>query len=165
MSEEKDGPTVSQSEEALPSSGAPAVPMQLFSTWEVRKVPANCVSRYSFDHNQANGVNIISVSKVVHTDCDSSGDSTLFCDWAYTSGSGCVDEVSSSLPEVQRDPGPSQRTHRYTTTAHFLSAGVCVCLCVCVCEVLYLKKVVWNLIINHSFANLHKLRTCLLTYM
>ncbi len=29
-------------------SGDPTVPMrmQMFSTWEVRKVPANCVSRY-----------------------------------------------------------------------------------------------------------------------
>ncbi len=50
--EEKDWPG-SPEEAGRPDVGTPVpMKMQLFSTWEVRKVPANCVSRYT--HEQAN---------------------------------------------------------------------------------------------------------------
>lgn len=45
MSDEKDSP--GHPEEPLTATSEASMPMrmQLFSTWEVRKVPANCVSR------------------------------------------------------------------------------------------------------------------------
>lgn len=44
MSDEKDSPGQYEEREEREGEALP-VQMQLFSTWEVRKVPANCVSR------------------------------------------------------------------------------------------------------------------------
>ena len=45
MSDEKDSPGHPEEPAATGAEASVPMQMQLFSTWEVRKVPANCVSR------------------------------------------------------------------------------------------------------------------------
>ena len=46
MSDEKDSPGHPEEPTATGAEASVPMQMQLFSTWEVRKVPANCVSRF-----------------------------------------------------------------------------------------------------------------------
>ena len=42
---DRESPSHAQSDDFPEGAGAVPMRMQMFSTWEVRKVPANCVSR------------------------------------------------------------------------------------------------------------------------
>ena len=105
-----------------------AVPtqMQLLSTWEVRKVPHNCVTRYGERSSMIplwEALNRMYISQAVYADCDeASGPAepraqpTLPC-------AGCFDEDTTSFPSFQRDTSSHQWSPGHTTAADLLSSG------------------------------------------
>lgn len=110
MSDEKDSPGHPEEPTATGAEASVPMQMQLFSTWEVRKVPANCVSRFvqrkGGTVTQKGGLGLVLTRsgmfrwQVVYVDGDATGGGALYRGGAGVGGSGRLYEDSSPVPPL-----------------------------------------------------------------